>query len=103
MLVITTKKGAPWPFCKSDGSEKENPIEVPPGASKGAFICDSFAGSEVLYTAQIGQAVAEDPIIIFEKSKMQLNVLTAAVGGVLLGAVAAVIVMRVMRTRVHRG
>ena len=82
---------------------KGPPITVAPLGKEGAWICKNFTGGEVLYNAQIGTAAVEDPIIIFEKSKFNLNVTTAALGGVLIGAVAALIVMRAMGLRAKRG
>jgi hypothetical protein len=94
VLLITMKKNAPWPFCKSDGSPKEQPISVPPSETRAAFVCESFAGNEVVYTAQIGSAAEEDPIIIFEKPKANLEFAAAVAAGVVVGAIATVLVLR---------
>lgn len=103
-LKITGKEGKPWPFCDQDHTTpKPQPIEVAPGGVKAAWICNSFTGGEVLYTAQIGTAVIEDPIIIFERQRLLSTVEVAALGGVALGAVTAVVVMRLLRSKPRRG
>jgi hypothetical protein len=99
MLLVTPKEGHPWPFCKKGNTEPmQAPISVPGGESKAAWICDSFAGTEVLYTAQIGTATPEDPIIIFEKTRSQLNFTTGVVVGIVAGAIITAVILR-LRSR----
>lgn len=95
MLRITAKKDHPWPFCKKGNSvSMDQPILVPAGDAKAAWICNSFSGSEVLYTAQIGTAAAEDPIIIFEKTKARMDFTTGVLVGVVAGALITAIILR---------
>jgi hypothetical protein len=87
-LVISPKDGdPPLPFCENNG---DTPKTLPPigkYSSDTVKICDSFNGEYFLYTAQIGQAAAEDPIVIIEKSKMNYwDPGVAAVAGALIGA-----------------
>jgi hypothetical protein len=99
MLEITAKKDHPWPFCKKGNADPmDQPILVPAGDSKAAWICNSVAGSEVLYTAKIGTATSEDPIIIFEPHKLKMDFTTGVIVGVVVGAIVAAIVLR-SRTR----
>ncbi len=96
-LLVTQKGQAGWPFCDKDyTTPKAQPISVPPNDAKAAWVCDSFAGGEVLYTTQIGTAAPEDPIIIFEKTKMQVSAPVAFFVGAAVGAilVAAILKMR---------
>jgi hypothetical protein len=66
-LVISPKPPATTlPFCKGDGTPKNmQPIE--PGKRGGARVCKEFEGAEFLYTAKVGDTIAEDPIVIIER------------------------------------
>lgn len=97
-LKITGKEGKPWPFCEKDFvTAKAQPIEVPRLEARAAWICETFTGVEVVYNAQIGTAKVEDPIIIFEKSKLNMQLATVALTSAVVGALVAVIVMRYLR------
>jgi hypothetical protein len=97
-LKITGKDGKPWPFCEKDNSTpKHEPIVVEPLDAGPAWICETFTGVEVVYNAQIGTAKVEDPIIIFEKSKLNMNLAAVALTSAIVGALAAVIIMRYLR------
>jgi hypothetical protein len=87
-LVISPKPlAAALPFCESNGTTPETLPPIPPGGSGLTKICSNFAGEEFLYTAQIGTAAPEDPIVIIEKSKPHYwDPGVAAVAGALLGA-----------------
>ena len=66
-LVITPKgDGGTLPICDNN-QPIPTPLTIGAGASKTVNICGDFNGQEFLYTAQIGQAAAEDPIVIIEK------------------------------------
>lgn len=98
-LKITAKEGKPWQFCEKQNGDvpKGPPIVVAPLGSERAWICKDFTGGEVLYNAQIGTAAVEDPIIIFEKSKLNMQLATVALTSAVVGALVAVIVMRYLR------
>jgi hypothetical protein len=66
-LVITLKgNGDSHPICENNQPIQAS-LTVAAGASKTVRICDDFDGREFLYTARIGQAEPEDPIVIIEK------------------------------------
>ncbi|HKE44132.1 MAG TPA: hypothetical protein VKB41_06300 [Steroidobacteraceae bacterium] len=78
-------------LCKENNNKIPVPLPVSvPVGDKGKYtICQDFKGADFKYTAKIGTAVAEDPIIIIEKSKAIISV---GLGGVLAaGAIGAVI------------
>jgi hypothetical protein len=87
-LVISPKPpAATLPFCENNGTTPETLPPIPPGGSGETKICGNFAGEEFLYTAQIGTAAPEDPIVIIEKSKLYYwDPAVAAVAGALIGA-----------------
>ena len=67
-LVISPKHPAiPLPFCRSDGTTAKTLDAIPPGGKGGVKICNDFTGDRFLYSAQIGDTKAEDPIVIIEK------------------------------------
>jgi hypothetical protein len=78
--------------------EKDNktPIALPATVGVNAegkyTICRDFKGAEFKYTATIGTALAEDPIIIIEKKSFSVGVVgivvAAAVGATIGAAVA---------------
>ena len=86
-LVITPKgDGGSLPICDNN-QPIPAPLTIAAGASKTVGICGDFNGQEFLYTARVGQAAAEDPIVIIEKSKPHYwDPGVAAVAGALLGA-----------------
>ena len=66
-LVITPKgDGGSLPICDNN-QPIPAPLTIAAGASKTVGICGDFNGQEFLYTARVGQAAAEDPIVIIEK------------------------------------
>ncbi|MDP9199564.1 MAG: hypothetical protein M3O07_10195 [Pseudomonadota bacterium] len=54
------------PFCKGNGNKEENPVRIAAGDEKVLTICRGQAGKWFKYTAQIGEAAEEDPIIWVE-------------------------------------
>lgn len=99
-LVITPKPGGTLPFCENNGT---SPKALPPiqhGQPETVKICNDYAGGEFLYTAQIGTANAEDPIVILER-KMSLSPDPLAM--LLLGlGVGAGIAYLITRARANR-
>ena len=104
-LVITPKTRSDLqttlPFCESD---KTTPIPMPltvaASGSGTVHICKNWNGTEFLYTAQIGTAAAEDPIVIIEKPK--LNFYTPEVAFLAGAVLAAVITYFIMKSRASR-
>jgi hypothetical protein len=64
--VTTPEIPTTWPFCDSNRRTEVNPLIVDKGSAKVVRICDKYTDDEVLYTAKIGNANAEDPIVIIE-------------------------------------
>ena len=64
-LIVTPKLGDS--FCQSSGESAK--IEIAPGGSQTVYIREEFAlkEKELLYTARIDKADADDPIVIIEK------------------------------------
>ena len=88
------------PFCENNGTTPETLAPIPPGGSGETRICSGFGGGEFLYTAQIGTANPEDPIVIIEKSKhISFDPLAAAL---LAAGVSAGITYLVVRSRDSR-
>jgi hypothetical protein len=101
-LVITPKPPeTTLPFCESN---KTTPIPMPltvaASGSGTVHICKNWNGTEFLYTAQIGTAAAEDPIVIIEKSK--LNVFTPELAFFIGAALAAVITYFIVKSRANK-
>ncbi|HUG04358.1 MAG TPA: hypothetical protein VML92_08015 [Steroidobacteraceae bacterium] len=66
-LLFNNEKGEQEsPFCKGDGKAEDNPIRIDAGDEKMLTICRGMAGKWFKYTAQIGDAAEEDPIIWVE-------------------------------------
>ena len=61
-------------------------------------ICDNFDASQFLYTAQIGSALPEDPIVILERGfKLNQDMAVGAALGVFAGITVAYVAMRLTR------
>lgn len=106
-LNISSKEaGSTLPFCDMNG---KTPITLQPiekGKPQTVKICDDYQGREFLYTAQIGQAALEDPIVIIEKSKnFALDPLATLFLGAVIGAGIAYFIVksRANRTRPQQG
>jgi hypothetical protein len=86
-LTISQKNEHPLPLCDSNASTSiPLPLVIQKDDSQTVRVCSNFTGGEFLYTAQIGTAAAEDPIVIIEKSKsMAIDPLTAAILGAAVG------------------
>jgi hypothetical protein len=99
-LVISPKSGAiGLPFCKSDGTTSKTLQPVAHGVPRGAKICKDYNGGEFLYTAQIGDTIPEDPIVIIER---KLNFVFDP-GSFALGVgIAAVLTYLIVRYRFDR-
>lgn len=65
-LSVKPKSG--MPFCENDKTTEIPEILVAPGAEETVRICKAYGDSEFLYTAKIGSATEEDPIVILERS-----------------------------------
>lgn len=92
-LVVTPKGSGSMPFCEDD-KVTAWPGIVPKNDEDTVRICNAFEGDELLYTAQVGTALPEDPIIIFEKSNVALNLASAIVIGFVVGAALTVIIVK---------
>ena len=104
-LVLSLKKGAGDPLCENNQPVKF-PITIPKGGDRTMHVCKSFGGDEFLYTARIGQAAPEDPIVIIEKTKaFILTPLTSALIAAVVGAAITYLIMRSRagRTRPQQG
>jgi hypothetical protein len=103
-LVISSKSAdAPLPFCESNGNTPiPLPLVVPKDGSATVKICDAFTGNEFLYTAQIGNYAAEDPIVIIERSKnLSLDPLAALFIGAGIGAALAYLIVKSRAKKMH--
>ena len=65
-LVVTPKSGSP--FCASNKVTVIPQIVVEPDDQVTVRICTAYSENEFLYTARIGQAAEEDPIVILERA-----------------------------------
>jgi len=96
--LAVAPKGSVNPFCENGGNKAiPPPLTIHPNASLDVVICKDFQATEFSYTAQIGTAAPEDPIIIFEKTKMQVSATAAFFIGAAIGAVAVAVILK-MRT-----
>jgi hypothetical protein len=106
-LVISPKHPAiTLPFCKSDGKTPKTLQAIPPDGQGGVKICDDFNGGTFLYTARIGQTIAEDPIVIIERPKLNYSdpALTLVAGALIGAGITYLIVKsRLNRTRPQQG
>lgn len=106
-LVISPKHPViTLPFCKSDGTTTKTLQPIPPGGKGGVKICNDFKGDKFLYTAQIGTTIAEDPIVIIERPKLNYSdPAVAALAGALIGAGITYFIVksRGSRTRPQQG
>jgi hypothetical protein len=98
-LVISLKKGAGDPLCENNQPVKF-PITIPRNGDRTMHVCKTFDGDEFLYTAQIGQADPEDPIVIIEKTKSFM--LTPLTSALIAAAIGAAITYLIMRSRAGR-
>jgi len=82
------------PFCKSNGKDPESLPMIAPGDDATVYICSNFT-DRFFYTAQIGQAAIEDPIVIIEKSKnLSLDPLAALFIGAGIGAALVYLIVK---------
>ncbi len=68
LLVVTSKSGTPF-VDMDDPTKPIDRIEVPANGEKTVRINRHFSGTEFGYTAQIGDADADDPIVILERPR----------------------------------
>jgi hypothetical protein len=83
-LTVTIKgeQGSQSALCKPNGQGVDSFTVAPTERSKGFTICDGYQGATFKYTAQVGTAAAEDPIIIIERwsiANATVSLTTAAV------------------------
>jgi hypothetical protein len=98
-LEVSAKKGyPPPPFCASNNSPKSLPITIAAKGSAGVHVCKPFDGKDFFYTAKIGDALAEDPIVIIEKKQSIVFDPASFFIGV---GVAAILTYLIMRSRTH--
>jgi hypothetical protein len=96
LLVVEPKSGEP--FCENNRKTVIPKVEVAPGKTKAVRICDNFDAGQFLYTAQIGNALPEDPIVILERGfKLNQDMAVGAALGVLAGITVAYVAMRLTR------
>jgi hypothetical protein len=94
-LKISGKEAFPaLKLCELNGTEIVLPLEVPKEDSRVVKICDSFTEPEFLYTAKIGDALEEDPIVIIEKKS---NIVFDTASFVFGAAIAAAVTYLVMK------
>ena len=98
LLVVTPKSGSP--FCQPNGTAVIPKIEVPHGQMRKVSICDLYGKGEFLYTAQIGTALPEDPIVILERGFKLNRDLSVGLGiGIVAGFVVAYALLRMRAPR----
>jgi hypothetical protein len=98
LLVVTPKAGSP--FCRNDGLTVIDRIEVPKDEFRKVKICDLYNSSEFLYTAQIGTALPEDPIVILERGfKLNRDISVGLGIGIVAGFVVAYALLRMRAPR----
>ncbi len=106
-LVIRPKmSGDTLPFCDMNGKLPKPLPPIEKGKPETVKICNNFTGDDFVYTAQIGQAAIEDPIVIIERSKnFALDPWTAGIFGAVVGAgiVYVILKSRTNRTRPQQG
>lgn len=94
-LVIAPK--APTtklPFCESNGDDYKPILPIAPGSDDTFHICKGFE-DRFYYTAKIGEATIEDPIVIIDKKKdASFDPLAAAILGASLGAAATYLIVK---------
>jgi hypothetical protein len=91
------------PLCK--GPNDNGPMTsftVNAGKHETVYVCDSFAGKEFAYSAQVAGSILEDPIIIIQKDDFTsyLGEHALAIGiSFIAGVILAVLAPRVFATR----
>ena len=65
-LMIATSSGQP-PFRESGCDAPVSAFTVAPGTTKSVRISDEYKAEEFVYSARIGDAEPEDPIIIIDR------------------------------------
>jgi hypothetical protein len=99
-MVVTPKRfpNVKGPFCEENDKNKEVQfLNVPRDEDRIVSICNAYKRNELRYVAKIGAAGDEDPIVIIEKSRaaaISLDFVLASVAGLAVGAILAVVVMR---------
>lgn len=64
-LVISSPSGAP--FQEQDCGDPVSTLTIPPGSEKVVRISKDYCEKEFLYSAQIGAAEPEDPVVIIDR------------------------------------
>ena len=87
------------PFCQSNGKTEKKFLPLGPDSEEPYWICNNITDS-FYYSATIGQADAEDPIVIIEKPKaLSLTPLTAAL---IAAGISAAVTYLIVRSRDSR-
>lgn len=89
----------PNALCK--GGTAKASIDVDPGKKENLNVCNGTTMTSVKYTATVENALPEDPILIIERSPINIfesNYLLAA-GGLLLGLIAGYLIARRLMSR----
>lgn len=84
-LKVWPKNAGDMPFCANDKVTAIPQIAVPPQDQQSVRICSAFGSEEFLYSAQIGTAAPEDPIVILETDKVVTPGILYLVGGLVVG------------------
>ncbi|HZF15725.1 MAG TPA: hypothetical protein VE046_07265 [Steroidobacteraceae bacterium] len=85
LLITTDAPGSV--FCELNATTKiPEPVTIGGNARREVAVCTAFPGKEFKYTAQVGAAAPEDPMIIIERGSHPVLV----VSGLTLAAVAVV-------------
>lgn len=102
-VTIVTPPDIRSVLCEKDGTTAApNPFSVPNLKSTGYWVCNDYQGTSFKYTAQVGTAAPEDPIIIIERSSHSgISVPIAGTVGIALAAfiLGAAIAMMWARSR----
>jgi hypothetical protein len=89
LLIAPKSPTTELPFCESNGKDEKPVLPIGPGEEDTFHICDGDTDN-FYYTAKIGQAYIEDPIVIIEKKQnYALDPWMAGIFGALIGAAIA--------------
>lgn len=105
LLIAPKSPTVELPFCESNGKTKKPVLPIGPKNDDTFHICEGFT-DRFYYTAQIGQASVEDPIVIIEKKQnYALDPWMAGIIGALAGAGIAYLIVksRANKTRPRQG
>lgn len=92
-------------FCKNkndDHTKGTTTLTIKAGKKDGVYICSDYPGTTFGYTAKIGSADLEDPIIILGKDSKSPSIVASlpAIGaGLLVGVVLTLLVQRLFMRR----